>query len=51
MKTIIQFSGMVKDEISKAPIPFAIVYVDKEKRGTVTTLEGFLLISLLLKVM
>ena len=41
MKSIIQFSGMVKDEISNAPIPFAIVYVDKEKRGTVTTLEGF----------
>lgn len=41
MKSIIQFSGMVKDEISNAPIPFAIVYVDKEKRGTVTTMEGF----------
>lgn len=41
MKSIIQFSGMVKDDISNAPIPFAIVYVDKEKRGTVTTMEGF----------
>lgn len=41
MKSIIQFSGMIKDEISKAPIPFAIVYVDQEKRGTVSTMEGF----------
>lgn len=41
MKNIIQFSGMVKDEMSNAPIPFAIVYADKEKRGTVTTMEGF----------
>lgn len=41
MKSIIQFSGMVKDEISNAPIPFAIVYADQEKRGTVTTLDGF----------
>lgn|GEM_PF-2432637 len=40
-KEVVQFSGMIRDEISKAPVPFAIVYVDKEKRGTVSTLEGF----------
>lgn len=40
-REVTQFSGMVKDEISDAPVPFAIVYVDKERRGTVSTMEGF----------
>lgn len=40
-REVTQFSGMIKDEVSNAPVPFAIVYVDKEKRGTVSTMEGF----------
>lgn len=40
-REITQFSGMVKDGISNAPVPFAIVYVDKERRGTVSTIDGF----------
>lgn len=40
-REITQFSGMVKDGISNAPVPFAVVYVDKEKRGTISTMEGF----------
>ncbi|MCO5229715.1 MAG: carboxypeptidase-like regulatory domain-containing protein [Chitinophagales bacterium] len=40
-RMVVQFSGMIKDNISNAPIPFAIVYVDKEKRGTVSTIDGF----------
>lgn len=40
-REVTQFSGMVKDEISNAPVPFAIVYVDKERRGAVSTIEGF----------
>lgn len=41
VREVTQFSGMIKDEVSNAPVPFAIVYVDKERRGTVSTLEGF----------
>jgi hypothetical protein len=40
-KEVVQFSGIVKDEISSAPVPFSIVYVDRERRGTISTLEGF----------
>jgi len=40
-KEVVQFSGIVKDEISSAPVPFSIVYVEKERRGTISTLEGF----------
>lgn len=40
-RQITQFSGIVKDGVSGAPVPFAIVYVDKQKRGTVSTMEGF----------
>jgi hypothetical protein len=40
-KEVVQFSGIVKDEVSNAPIPFSIVYVDRERRGTVSTIEGF----------
>lgn len=40
-KEVVQFSGIVKDEVSNAPIPFSIVYVDRERRGTVATIEGF----------
>ncbi|MCO5248377.1 MAG: carboxypeptidase-like regulatory domain-containing protein [Chitinophagales bacterium] len=40
-REITQFSGIIQDEISKAPVPFAIIYVDKEKRGTVSTINGF----------
>jgi hypothetical protein len=40
-KEIVQFSGIVRDDVSNAPIPFCIIYVDKERRGTVSTLEGF----------
>ncbi|MCZ2393590.1 MAG: carboxypeptidase-like regulatory domain-containing protein [Chitinophagales bacterium] len=40
-RMVVQFSGMIKDVISNAPIPFAIVYVDREKRGTVSTIDGF----------
>lgn len=41
VREVTQFSGMVKDDVSEAPVPFAIVYVDKEKRGTVSTIDGF----------
>lgn len=40
-KEVVQFSGIVRDEVSGAPVPFCIIYVDKERRGTVSTLEGF----------
>lgn len=40
-KEITQFSGIVKDKVSQAEIPFAIVYVDRERRGTVSTVDGF----------
>lgn len=40
-REITQFSGIIQDEISKAPVPFAIIYVDKERRGSVSSMEGF----------
>jgi hypothetical protein len=40
-KEVVQFSGIVKDEISAGPVPFSIVYVERERRGTISTLEGF----------
>lgn len=40
-KEVVQFSGIVKDDISSAPVPFSIVYVERERRGTISTLEGF----------
>ncbi len=40
-KEVTQFSGIVRDKISHAEIPFAVVYVDRERRGTVSTIDGF----------
>lgn len=40
-REVTQFSGIIKDKVSNAVIPFAIIYVDKERRGTVSTIDGF----------
>jgi hypothetical protein len=41
IKEVVQFSGIIRVEVSGAPIPFSAVYTEVDVRGTIATLDGF----------
>lgn len=41
VKEVVQFSGIIRDEVSGSPIPFSAIYTEKDARGTIASLDGF----------